>query len=75
MIATTVGGLPEAVEDGTSGVLAPPEDPVALGAAIDRFYAAPPGAYDAGIAAMRARFSWQRYAALVRDAAALARRR
>jgi len=74
VIATTVGGLPEAVEDGTSGVLAPPDDPVALGAAVDRFYAADAASWAAGVATMRERFSWERYAELVREAAALARR-
>jgi glycosyltransferase involved in cell wall biosynthesis len=75
VIATTVGGLPEAVAEGESGLLAPPEDPVALGAAIDRFYEADPSAWSAGVAAMRERFSWERYAGLIGEAAELARRR
>jgi glycosyltransferase involved in cell wall biosynthesis len=74
VIATSVGGLPEAVDEGVSGVLAPPEDPVALGAAIDRFYELGPAAFAAGVEAMKARFSWERYAGLVREASALARR-
>ncbi len=74
VIATTVGGLPEAVAEGASGVLAPPEDPVALGAAIDRFYAAPAESWTAGVAEMRERFSWERYAELLGEAAGLARR-
>lgn len=34
VIATRVGGIPEAVEDGVTGVLVPPEDPQALAEAI-----------------------------------------
>ena len=74
VIATTVDGLPEAVADGSSGVLAPPSDPVALGAAVDRFYAFEPDSWTAGVAAMREQFSWERYAGLIREAAGLARR-
>lgn len=36
VIATSVGGLPEAVEDGVDGILCPPGDAVALAAAIER---------------------------------------
>jgi glycosyltransferase involved in cell wall biosynthesis len=34
--ATRAGGIPEVVEDGTSGLLSPPEDGLALGSAISR---------------------------------------
>lgn len=34
VVATRVGGIPEVVEDGRTGLLVPPEDPPALGAAI-----------------------------------------
>jgi len=34
VVATRVGGIPEAVEDGTSGLLVPPRDPAALAHAI-----------------------------------------
>jgi glycogen(starch) synthase len=36
VIGTTVGGIPEVVEDGKTGVLVPPSDPPALAAAIIR---------------------------------------
>ena len=36
VVATAVGGLPEAVEDGRSGLLVAPRDPVALADAIER---------------------------------------
>jgi glycosyltransferase involved in cell wall biosynthesis len=34
IVATTVGGIPEAIEDGKSGILVPPGDPRALAQAI-----------------------------------------
>ena len=39
VIATAVGGVPEVVEDGRNGLLVPPDDPEALGAAIRRYVA------------------------------------
>lgn len=36
IVSTRVGGIPEAVEDGVTGVLVPPGDPIALGGAIRR---------------------------------------
>jgi len=36
VVATRVGGLPEAVEDGVTGLLVPPNDPAALRAALTR---------------------------------------
>lgn len=34
VVATAVGGIPDAVEDGVSGILVPPEDPARLAAAV-----------------------------------------
>jgi glycosyltransferase involved in cell wall biosynthesis len=39
VIATAVGGVPEVVRDGENGLLVPPNDAAALGAAIDHFFA------------------------------------
>ncbi len=36
VVATSVGSIPEAVEDGVSGLLVPPDDPPALAAALRR---------------------------------------
>jgi glycosyltransferase involved in cell wall biosynthesis len=41
VVATAVGGLPDMVVDGETGLLVPPGDPVALRAAIDRLLADP----------------------------------
>ena len=40
VVATRVGGLPEAVHDGETGLLVQPHDPAALAEAITRFYEA-----------------------------------
>ena len=36
VVGTNVGGIPEALEDGVTGVLVPPRDPAAMGAAVLR---------------------------------------
>ena len=41
VVASRVGGIPEAVQDGVSGLLVPPADPAALGAALDSLLADP----------------------------------
>jgi D-inositol-3-phosphate glycosyltransferase len=67
VLATRVGGLPEQIEDGVSGLLVPPEDPAALAAAIARFFTGSLAETLApGIAAARARFAWSGLAAALR---------
>lgn len=61
VIATRVGGIPEVVEDGVTGLLVEPEDPAALARAIERLGADADlrremGA--AGRAMVQARFEW-----------------
>jgi len=41
VVATTVGGLVDAVEDGVTGLLVPPRDPTALRAALERLLGDP----------------------------------
>jgi len=38
VIATSVGGVPEIVEEERNGLLVPPNDPDALAAAVTRFF-------------------------------------
>ncbi len=38
MVATAVGGLPEAVSEGRTGFIVPPADPGAIAAAVSRFF-------------------------------------
>ena len=41
VVTTAIGGNPELVEDGVTGFVVPPNDPVALGRAIGRAFASP----------------------------------
>ncbi len=41
VVASAVGGIPEVVEDGKAGILVPPGDATALGAALDRLWSDP----------------------------------
>ncbi len=50
VVGTTAGGIPEVVEDGKSGVLVPPESPVALAAALIRLLQHPDHAQQIGVA-------------------------
>jgi glycosyltransferase involved in cell wall biosynthesis len=62
MIATSVGGVPEIIEDEVSGLLVPPRDPQALAAAIERLASDPELRWRLGSAA-RAKaqeWSWER---------------
>lgn len=63
VVATRVGGTPEAIEDGVNGMLVPPGDPRAMAAAIAALLASPDRARRLGDAArqsINARFSMQR---------------
>jgi glycosyltransferase involved in cell wall biosynthesis len=60
VVASRVGGIPEAVEDGVSGLLVPPRDPEALAAAIVTVLGDPDlgrRLTEAGLARVEARFS------------------
>jgi len=63
VIASTVGGLPEIVEDGVNGLLIPPEDPAALARAIDAFFTtADRAAMERAAAESARKYSWEEYA-------------
>jgi glycosyltransferase involved in cell wall biosynthesis len=62
VVASAVGGLLDAVEDGVTGLLVPPRDPAALRAAIERLLEDPALRTRLGAAAReraRERFSWE----------------
>jgi glycosyltransferase involved in cell wall biosynthesis len=66
VVATAVGGLVDTVVDGGTGVLVPPRDPAALGAALADLLAddARRAAYGAaGVRRARARYRWSRVVA------------
>jgi len=73
VVATDVGDLPEAVEDGVTGVIVPPGDPQALAAALDELLGDPGRACalgDAGRARMLGASSWSAVAERVDKALA-----
>ncbi|OGE83044.1 MAG: hypothetical protein A2846_01690 [Candidatus Doudnabacteria bacterium RIFCSPHIGHO2_01_FULL_49_9] len=53
IISTAVGGIPEAITDGTEGLLVPPKDPQALAAAIKKLILNPTLAEQLGAAAQK----------------------
>jgi len=61
VVVTSVGGLPEVVEDGRTGFVVPPKNPAALADAVVRFFEEGRGAeFSAAIEQERERFSWKR---------------
>jgi glycosyltransferase involved in cell wall biosynthesis len=68
VVATDVGGLPEAVENGVTGILVPPTDPGAIANAVLRILAEPERARRmgaAGRARVEADFSVERLVSTV----------
>ena len=60
VITTNVGGLPEVVHDGETGLIVPPGNPEALANAVVRFYESDMAeSCKAFIQAERERFSWE----------------
>ena len=62
VVATAVGGLPDAVEDGVTGLLVPPGDPAALRTAFERLLGDPELRASLGTAARshaKAAFDWE----------------
>jgi len=61
VVSTRVGSVPEIVDDGRTGLLVAPGDPVALAQAVDRMLGDPASSRamaSAGRADVRARFTW-----------------
>jgi glycosyltransferase involved in cell wall biosynthesis len=62
VVASRVGGIPDIVEDGVSGLLVPPGDAAALAAALQRVLDSPDLARrlgEAGRRRLHERFSWE----------------
>jgi len=68
VVATAVAGIPEVIDDGRTGLLVPPADPIALGSALSRLFG------DASLrarlgreacASVRARFGVEQYVSAV----------
>jgi glycosyltransferase involved in cell wall biosynthesis len=69
VVATAVGGLPDLVRDGHTGLLVPPKDPAALAGAIARALADAPRLGRAAVEAAAAR-GWEGAARLITELAA-----
>lgn len=61
VITTDVGGLPDVVDDGLTGLIVPPDEPEALASAINEFFEHNLGPqFEANIREQESRFEWQR---------------
>jgi glycosyltransferase involved in cell wall biosynthesis len=63
VVATSVGGIPEVIEDGVSGALVDPSDPIALADVLESFHHRPDLAIQLGLAGaqiVRQGYSWTR---------------
>ncbi len=61
VVVTSVGGLPDVVEHGSTGFIVPPRDPEALSEAIVTFFrTGNPSFFKKNIEAAKERFSWRR---------------
>lgn len=66
VITTAVGGLPEVVDDGVTGLLVEPENAAAIAAAIERFYnESLAERLEAGVLAARDRLGWDKLVATI----------
>jgi glycosyltransferase involved in cell wall biosynthesis len=67
VVATRVGGTPEAIDDGATGVLVPPADPAALAPAVSRVLEQPDWAAALGANAQRHACATYSVSRMVRD--------
>lgn len=66
VLATSVGGLPDAIRDGETGLLVPPGEPVAIANAVCRFFDDKLGpSMEASISGASERFGWDSLARVV----------
>ncbi len=59
MIVSDLGVLAEVVPDGVAGYVVPPEDPVSLADSVIKFFDVGADVFADGVAAQKAKFSWQ----------------
>ncbi|HEX4629056.1 MAG TPA: glycosyltransferase family 4 protein, partial [Gemmatimonadales bacterium] len=71
VVAGNSGGIPDAVRDGETGYLVPPEDPAALADALCRLLVDPEGARRVGAAGRRAVETYYNWDRVVRDLRAI----
>jgi glycosyltransferase involved in cell wall biosynthesis len=71
VVATAVGGVPEVVRDGISGLLVPPRDPRAMASAVDEVLATPERGRLLGLAARDGVYPKYGVQRLIRDVEAL----
>jgi glycosyltransferase involved in cell wall biosynthesis len=72
VIATRIGGFYETVTDEETGILVPPNDPAAIGSALERFFDGPDLARrmgQAGLERNRTRFDWNEVGRRLRSVA------
>jgi glycosyltransferase involved in cell wall biosynthesis len=68
VVVTSVGGLPEVVDDGKTGFVVPPQNAGALAEAVVRFFVQNKGAeFSAAIEGEQDRFSWKRLVATIEE--------
>ena len=73
VVASAVGGIPEVVDDGMTGLLVPPDDPAALAEALGRVLADPAAARAMGTAGRRRAVEYFSWSAVAEQTAALYR--
>lgn len=68
VIATNVGGLPEVVLDGKTGLLVPPEDPQRLAEAVVRFYREQKeNEFVSNVRIEKTKYSWEHFVGVIED--------
>lgn len=68
LVVTSVGGLPEVVEDCRTGFVVPPKNPEALANAIVRFFLEEKGEkFSSAIMGAQERFSWRRFVTCIEE--------
>jgi len=73
VVASAVGGIPEVVDEGMTGLLVPPDDPAALAEALGRVLADPAAARAMGTAGRRRAVEYFSWSAVAEQTAALYR--